>query len=274
MFRQGQIANVHAGMIKDSNNESTVRINVAPDTWVTRTAWRRGNRLWNKMIKQALQAASGVTKSKYTDYKVFLNNASASAYSELPVDASGATIPLGEWNYSEYHSEDVDWADPNLLVTSNRQADTFNVHIVGEHSGAPNNWDRIGLIRSWIDSRAQPDDFPQANLPATISTDPLVNLFDEADAADEVIEMLRTDNDEPPYDEDLHFGIDPAIVATSSGAHLQRVAMAATQSGAGAIAPLNGFSAICGLVQVHVTQAQGSGEVELILDVSTKGEKI
>jgi len=274
MFRQGQVAHVHGGLIKDSNNESVVRINVAPDTWVTRTAWRRGNRLWNQMIQGALEAAKGITKSKYTDYKVYLNNASASAYSELPVDASGATIPSGEWNYSEYHSEDVDWANPNLTTTSNRQADFFNVHIVGEHAGTPQDWTRIGLIRSWIDSRAQPDDFPQANLPATIATDPLVNLFDEADASDEIIDMLRTDNDEPPYDEDLHFGIDPAVVATSSGGHLQRVAMAATQAGAGQIASLNGFSAICGLVQVHITQGVGSGEVELILDVSTKGGKI
>jgi len=64
------------------------------------------------------------------------------------------------------------------------------------------------------------------------------------------------------------------VVATSSGGHLQRVAMAATQAGAGQIASLNGFSAICGLVQVHITQGVGSGEVELILDVSTKGGKI
>ena len=274
MFRQGQVAHVHGGLIKDSNNESVVRINVAPDTWVTRTAWRRGNRLWNKMLKEAREAAPGLVKAKYTDYKVFLNTASATAYSELPVDASGATIPSGEWNYSEYHSEDIDWADPNLLTDPNRQADTFNVHIVGEHSGVPTNWTRIGLIRSWIDSRAQPDDHPQGNLPATIATDPLVNLFDEADATDEIMAMLRTDNDEPPYDEDTHFGIDPAVSAVSQGGLLQRVAMAATQGGAGQIAAMNGFSAICGLVQVHITQGTPSGEVELILDVSMKGDKI
>ncbi len=274
MFRQGQVAHVHGGLIKDSNNESVVRMNVAPDTWVTRTAWRRGQRLWMQMINGALEASKGINKSKYTDYKVYLNSASATAYSVLPVDASGATIPSGEWIYSKYHSEDVDWSDPALLTNTNRQADTFNAHIVGEHGGTPANWTRVGLIRSWIDSRAQPDDFPQGNLPATISTDPLMNLFDEADAADEIIDSLRADNDEPPYDEDLHFGIDPAVVSVSSGGHLQRVAMAATQAGAGQIASLNGFSAICGLVQVHITQGSPSGEVELILDVSTKGGKI
>lgn len=274
LFRQFQVANVHGGLIKDSNNESTVRINVAPDTWVTRTALRRGKRMWEKMLNEAMEGADGLVKSKYTDYKVYLNSASASAYSELPVDASGATIPSGEWIYSKYHTEDIDWANPNLLTNSNREADTFNAHIVGEHIGGPTDWSRIGLIRSWIDSRAQPADHPQGNLPATVSTDPLVNLFDEADAADEIMASLRADNDEPPYDEDLHFGIDPANVNVSQGAHLQRVAMAATQSGAGAIAALNGFSAICGLVQVVITQGVGVGQVELILDVSMKGDKI
>ena len=59
---------------------------------------------------------------------------------------------------------------------------------------------------------------------------------------------------------------------TGTYADLQRVAMAATQSGAGQISAVNGFSALNGLIQVHITQGSGSGEVELLLDVDMKGE--
>lgn len=273
MFKQGQVANVLGGLIKDSNNESTVRINVAPDTWVTRTAWRRGKKLYDKMIKQALEGSPGMIMPKYHDFKVYLNGASAASYAENPVDASGVDLPTGEWVYSKFHSEDVDWSQYTTWVSANRQADTFSANLVGEHDGTPANWNRIGLIRSWLDSRPPVDDHPRT-ISATVSADPLVNLFDEADAADEIIESLRSDNQEAPYDEDSMFGLNPASVGISSGANLQRVAMAATQSGAGAVAALNGFSAICGLVQVHISQGVGTGEVELILDVSTKGEKI
>jgi hypothetical protein len=249
-------------------------MNVAPDTWVTRTALRRGKRLFDKHIEEALEGGLKLKdiKPKYHDFKVYLNNVMGPG-TELPVDADGHNIPSGEWVYSDFHSEDVDW---NVIATagagqpSNRQADTFDTMIVGRHVGTAQDWTRVSLMESWIESRAQPhDDDPV--IPTTIMADPLVNLFDEADAADEVIASLRQDNDNPPYSRSSTFGIDQA-----NGAHnnLQRVAFAATQAGAGQISALNGFSALCGLVEVHITQAVSTGQVELILDVSMKGDKI
>jgi hypothetical protein len=126
------------------------------------------------------------------------------------------------------------------------------------------------LVRSWLDTRAEPitnePDFPNAAL-----SDPLANLFDESDADDEVLERLRDDNDEPPYDENSVFGVGNG--GTGVYGDLQHVAMAATQSGAGQISALNGFSALNGLIQVHITQTT-SGEVEMILDVDMKGEML
>ena len=268
---QMQVCHVAGGLIKDSNNDSVVRINVAPDTWVTRTALRRGKRLFDKHIKGALEATSTSVKPKYHDFKVFLNSSHGTGVTR-PCDATGTEIPRGEWIYSNFHSEDVDW---NVIATagagqpSNREADSFNVMICGDHIGSAQNWTRIGLIKSWFDSRAEPDS-NDPDLPASLPSDPLVNLFDEADAADEIILSLTTDNDRPPYATYNHFG----KTGNGGGTGLQRVAFAATQSGAGQISAMNGFSAIAGLLEVHITQGQGSGEVEMILDVMTKGDKI
>jgi hypothetical protein len=274
LFRQHQVANVMGGLIKDSNNESVVSINVAPDTWVTRAAVRRGKRLFDEMNRQALEAGvvAKSIKPKYHDYKVYLNNVMG-AGTVLPVDADGHTLPSGEWEYSKYHSEDVDW---NVIATagagqpSNRQADSFTAMIVGPHAGNAQDWTRVGLIRSWFDSRAEVDT-NDPDVPVTITSDPLTNLFDEADAMDEVLESLRQDNDSPPYQFNSHWGIDQGNAAQNN---LQRVAFAATQTGAGQISAMNGFSAICGLVEVQIAQGVGSGLVELLLDVSMKGEKI
>lgn len=269
LFRQFQVANVHGGLIKDSNNESVVRINVAPDTWVTRTALRRGKRLFDRMINEATEASDLKSmKPKYHDFKIFLNNVMGTS-PQMPVDADGHTIPAGQWLYSNYHSEDVDWS---VLPSGspNRQADSYTAMIVGQHVGSAPDWTRVSLIKSWFDSRAQ----PQVNdppVPATVTSDPLVNLFDEADAADEIINDLRIIGDEPPYDVNSTIGIDQTNAAQNN---LQRVAFAATQAGAGQISAMNGFSAICGLIEVHITQGVGSGEVELLLDVSMKGGKI
>ena len=261
---------VRGGLLKDSNQDAVIRINVAPDTWVTRTALRRGKRLYDQCYKEAM-AATGDIRGRYWDYKVLLDEGHTPSASILPKDAAGNAIPGGEWVYSEYVSEDIDWASAGLTSSSNRTADKFRAHICGRHTGNAQDWTSIGLITSWFESRPTPkSDVPQ--VAAAVISDPLANLFDEADADDDKMAIMQVANDEPPYDEDSHFGMLSGLSGT--GQNLQRVAFAATQSGAGQISALNGFSALCGLVQIHITVSSGPGDVELILDVETKGDKI
>lgn len=273
LFRQMREYQVMGGLLKDSNQDAVVRCNVAPDTWQTRAAIRRGFAQWNLMIKEGMEGlGKGVFKPKYLDYKVFLNQGHGTS-PMVPADAAGNYLTGGEWTYSTYHTEDVDWAN-YLAWTTNRDTDSFQPMIVGPHlpgPGSGDHWTRISLLKSWIDTRAQPDTSGSPVTSFNARTDPLANLFDEADAADEIIEMLTDDNDRTPYDEDTVFGIQQPYAAHNN---LQRVAFAATQAGAGQVSALNGFSALCGLVQVHITVANVTGDVELILDVNTKGMKI
>jgi hypothetical protein len=274
LFRQMREYQVMGGLLKDSNQDAVVRCNVAPDTWQTRAAIKRGFRQWNLMIKEGMEGLGpGLVKPKYLDYKVYLNQGHGPG-PLLPSDAAGNELDDGDWVYSTYHTEDVDWSNYLNWTTPNRDTDSFQAMIVGPHlpgGGAGDHWNRIGLIQSWIQTRAFPDPSGQPVLQSTISEDPLANLFDEADAADEIIDMLNSDNDRTPYPEAACFGVQQTY---SQFANLQRVAFAATQQGAGQVSALNGFSALCGLVQVHLTTTGQTGDVELILDVNMKGMKI
>ncbi|NCF97519.1 MAG: hypothetical protein GWP21_06350 [Euryarchaeota archaeon] len=210
---------------------------------------------------------------------------------ELPRDAVGQYIAEGEWIYSRYHSEDIQWNNANLHSTANRDADTFGIHVVGKHvEGASGNngdvWSKISLAQSWIDTRSTTIDFDGSPTidSSEMSSDPLANLFDEADAMDEVLDDLDIMNDQPPYHENLFFGntLDIASLPASWGGspfvetqNLQTVALAATQPGAGSISAVNSFSAICGLVQVEISHASsGDNKVELYLDIDTRGSKV
>ena len=268
---------VMGGLIKDSNNESVVRMNVAPYTWYTKNALRRGKRIFDRMINQRLgEATTKLNKSKYHDFKVLLNNNQNidASVNKTPVDAAGHAYALGEWQYSLYVSEDVNWAGADLTAGANRNADEYygmivgNAHVAG--AGGQDQWGRISLVKSWLETRPQPTADPTVD-GAAVTSDPLSNMFDETDADDEVIANLTTRQDEPPYDVDTCPGIEGG---GGSQQNLQRVAMAATQTGAGQISMLNGFSALCGLIQVEITQGAPSGQVELLLDVETKGVKI
>lgn len=271
LHRQFQACNVRGGLLKDSNQDAVAEFNVAPHTWVTKTALRRGKRLFDKMNAQVLKENELVMKPKYHDFKVYLNDNMRTATILYPQDAEGSNIPRNEWVYAQFHSEDVNWADPNLLTNSNRQADTFTAHIVGEHVGSATDWTSVSLMESWFRSRPEPHaDNPLVN--SNVISDPLTNLFDEADADDEIMESLRNNNDRAPYDEFAHFGYVPGA-GNNAERGLQRVAFAATQSGAGQISAINGFTALCGLVEIVIT-VNGPGVVEILLDVDTKGEKI
>lgn len=275
LHRQMRVCTVMGGLLQDSNNGTTLRINTAPDTWVTRTAIRRAFKLWTKMNKQAMEGMPGTIKPAWHDFKIFLNatHAANPGATLQSVDSGGVAWPSGDWDYSEFITEDPDGTAPSF-VTENRDNDNFTAHIVGEHTaggGSGDNWTSIGLIKSWIDSRPTPQS-STPSIPSAMTTEPLTNLFDEADNVDEVLDNIDEFNDAPPYDRNEVAGFDFGI--SSETRNLQRQAVCSVST-ANPIVPLNGFEAICGLVQVHTTQTSGSpGELTLLLDVMTSGGKV
>ena len=168
LVRQGQNFVIHGGLLQDSNNEYTVRFNTAPQAWVVGTALRRARKLWERQYRQIMsEGGVGAVKPKYWDWKVYLNNAMRTGTILDAKDADGTAYAAGEWRYSQFASEDVDWADPATLAQGNRNADEFTAHICGDHAGASGNWESIGIIESWKDTRPQPDS-DQPDTPASI----------------------------------------------------------------------------------------------------------
>jgi len=268
LVRQGQNFVVHGGLIQDSNNEYTVRFNAAPQSWVVGTALRRARKMWELQYKQVM-SEGGIGRSmkpKYWDWKIFLNQGHVSAGfgNNLDAkDADGNPYPNGEWAASQFASEDVDWTVPPGV--SNRNADEFSVHLVGQHLGANPNWTSVGLIESWRDSRPTVDaDTPDVDTSTRnqIIADPLVNVFDESDADDERLEHLTSHNDSPPYDTSI-------VPGAGTGTGLERMAMAATST-ANPIVPFGGFIAPHGLIEVHCTRAS-AGDVTILMDVEAVG---
>ena len=266
LVRQGQNFVIHGGLIQDSNNGYTLRFNTAPQSWVVGTALRRAKKMWDLQYKQALsEGGLGRLKPKYWDWKVYLDAAHANGAATIsPVDAAGTGYPGGEWIYSKFASEDVDWSNPALLTSANRNADEFTAHIVGQHNGSSSDWESVGIIESWRDSRPEPDqDEPDTPNEAAILADPLVNLFDEADADDERLIHVMQFGDNPPYDEDRVPGDGSGTVG------LERMAMAATST-ANPIVSFGGFVAPHGLIQVNATRAS-DGNVTILMDVEAVG---
>lgn len=261
LHRQKLIYTVYGGYYVDSNG-SRIDLNVAPLNWVSKLAVNRAFKMWKKMTAKTLKDASATSKSRYRDFKVYLNQGMG-AGPLLPLDAAGNNLHAtpGEWDYTTLTTADPE--GPGGVTP-----DAFELQIVGPTvagGGPPDNWNRVGIIQSWFDSRprpeaSQPDDIPNVS-------DPLMNLFDTGDVIDDRLVIINTENDAAPYDEPVAFG---NAAAYSGTANLQRVSTAFTTS-ANPVVPIHGFQALCGLIQLEFS-GDDPGAYELVLDVETKGE--
>lgn len=261
LHRQKAIYTVYGGFFVDAQG-NRCNINTAPMTWVTKRAVNRGFAMWRKMTAKTLEDAGASSKSRYRDFKVYLDNQHGTPL--LPLDASSNDYNVGtlpEWNYATLISEDP--------VPGSQPGDPsgFELMICGKSVGSDPDWSRVSLVQSWIDSRPTPEDSEPNNIPNV--ADPLMNLFDDGDAMDNRITIINDENDAPPYDEDNVFGSTEAN-GNSNNLQRQSVAQPATAT---PVAPIHGFQALCGLIQVVVGTGSGSNEWELVLDVETKGEQ-
>lgn len=261
LHRQKAIYTVYGGFFVDSQG-NRCDINTAPLTWVTKRAVNRGFAMWRRMTAKTLSEAGASSKSRYRDFKVYLDNQHGGA-PMVPVDASGNDLYVTgpEWDYSTLTTEDPDGPGGTT-------PDAFDLAIVGPHVGADPNWTRISLIKSWLDSRPAPEDSQPNDIPNV--TDPLMNLFDDGDAMDERLTLINTEGDAPPYDETIVFG---NAAASGASNNLQRQSVAVPTVGTQPVAAVHGFQALCGLVQVVVGEGTAANQWELVLDVETKGEK-
>ena len=261
LHRQKQVYTVYGGYYVDSQG-SRIDINVAPNTWPVKRAINRGFSLWRKMVARTLKDMEGAGTGSYSDFKVLLNENNYLNAPLLPKDSAGNDLfeagGAPEWDYATLTTEDPD--GPGGVAP-----DQFDLHIAGPHTGADPDWNRIGLLTSWINSRAIPDS-ANPDLPADFAADPLNNLFDSGDVQDDRLNIIAVENDAAPYDEDTMFG---ANAPAGTNSNLQRVNTSISTT-ANAVVPVFGFEAICGLLQLEVG---ASTSWELVLDVESVGVK-
>jgi len=265
-YRQGLYYYVAKMTIHNSSN-AWVSATVVPDTWMTKQAWIRGFRVWQKMQSRAVDAGGfqGAV-GPYRDFKVAMDGSHTFSSSELPTYSSISPNDLvcDEWVQTTLVSDDPDNTihDPN---EDPHEVDTFLLHMVGPHNGANEDWTSVGLIASLMSTR----EVPATNAPVAASdmvTDPITNMFDAGDSHDDVIGLMNTEGDKPPYDADQLVGSlddDDSLV----------VAQCATGgSGSGTVGVATGFCAPFGLIKIITDESPddaGStiGSIEVNLEL-------
>jgi len=257
-YRQGVYYYVNS--IEVYNNEQgVVDLYTLPDNWVTKNAWNRGFAVFQKMNALTNSPLTNGIRPKYHDFKVHMTSGMQSQGSANPslhnVAGTGTEHTADDWVYSKMVSADAD-ADPA------QEADDFEVHMIGAHTGSSDNWTSVGLIKSYAESRAR----PHVTAPVTdtnLQTDPLLNIFDFSgeEQMNDIIANLEEDNDAPPYNLDNYVG-------ETSGS-LQHVARVGTEVGLGRVGRAAGFCAPFGLICVDSQSISSAFRVVLNLAQGT-----
>jgi len=172
-------------------NGGRVSVSTAPDSWVSRGAWRRAFQAWKMMNKEATGQLAGSIAGTWSDFKIFLSADMAGATLKLPMDNGGNTVTTSntDWDVSTFVTPDGTTTD-----------DEFYGTLLGDHVGAAGSRTSVGLIRSYGESRATVQ-LEDPAVPSVASSDPLVNLFDYGTTIDDVIDNLEDENDHPPYNQ-------------------------------------------------------------------------
>ena len=235
-----QFAYYHVNSVELYNNEDAfVDLHVLPDNWVTRNAVARGKGIFDKMNDLVTQNRRSILP-KYHDFKVYMSNlhrTTGTSYPSLYTINSGHAVQTpDDWEYSQLVSGDDDGDGV-------QQADNFYLHVLGGHAGVASNWESIGLIKSYAESRARQNETNPVT-PSNMPGDPLLNLMDlsSEEQINDIVLRLDEDNDGTPYDNSAYVGY-----GTNSMSQAARLVTSATM---GRTTIAAGFCAPFGLICV------------------------
>lgn len=254
LIHQKQVFTVMGGMMVDDATDTKVKISTAPNNFYTRNAVTRGFRAWKAARAKALEASGDSASqvvAKYSDYKVFLDNAGTSAYLN-PFDAGSTELTSGEWTASSIVPE---------------QGVAKNFQIVGNAHTAS----RYCLALGWLETRknlTRDPSMPDLNADGTedVEVDFIATMFQDSVEDTERLNRIEGINDDRPFP--LTELMTTASAYSASEPKNLQLQFIHHSQGNELAHPVPGFQALCGLLRVDVTN--GSNPI-LIIDVDTKG---
>lgn len=210
-FRQGtQVAIEEVRMISDG--DATLDIYRIPDSWVSVNSYVKSYSLWQEQQHQVLDSDPSY-KTRYRDFKVFMNYAHAVGVvgleAEQYVGSLPALFPLGFTGAIAMSQSAYEWQHSHIQMPNDDTVGNtveYHLHMLGDTVDPADATyvHSLGMISGYAASRARPN-LPDPNLPDNSAGGTwaeeawMTAMFDAGDNYQEIREDLQLENDVPPY---------------------------------------------------------------------------
>ena len=189
-------------ILTPSGTTGEVTISKLPNTWTMSNSWEKSFRTWTKMNNQALAETESI-RPKFLDFKIYADaqhHQLGYVSNLLPLSAAGVATP-GEWVPSKAVVP-FGPASPGNTVEFEFIATGANFPGISAVTGL----NAVSLIEGYAASRGLPYS-PDPNTPAdaddadgSTPENWMAAIFNEGtDQDSEILESMRTENDEAPY---------------------------------------------------------------------------
>ncbi len=241
-----------------SAGTTQVSIGKFTNDWCTLNAWEMAFHNWNEQQKTAADESSKEsTKAKYRDFKIFFNEAHATAGASANLIPANFLLTGGGTTHYEW--------DMSQFVLPNEPSGT-SVEVFGHMYGAddaatPGASSTCGLIQAYAESRARPTALDPNIVDLPAGTTLYGAMIDVGEDITDIIENWQDNNHVPPYliDEISPFEFYPGGSSGQGGGNTEATsgilhAILSTTAGtertvAGAFARGGLFN--CGLIKVQ-----------------------
>lgn len=265
LYKQGKVYSVKSITAFNTSGTTSLKVCTAPDTWMTRSAWKRGKRIHEAQFTRAIEASGGVMRMPtFHDFKVYLNSSmkgDADFYNNKVRDHNGNPASDGEWVYADFETD----------MTG---AKSFKVGLLGDPTDTTGNGniDYVGLIQSYGEARRTVSLNPGIDSDAeNEELNAVLSFANSEDVQDEVFENVLNDNDTAPYagtgETALTGNRYPGASLNMPSSQLVRL-MAVGGTSNPDVEICRGFDAICGLIEIQTTSSISDDNIDIIIELS------
>lgn len=209
LYRQGKTYYVHSMELTPAaatTSQVDFQVMKIPNTWMSHNSWKRAKKAWQKQQRDATRKGLvSPSYGKWRDFTVLMDTVNANSQDTVLKNTVEGNwlLPIDALNNALSTSGSAVTPSEVVIAKEGTGAEeTYTLHMLGDDNNTDNshlNSDGSkAIIQGYADTRVTVG-AQEPDLPGDASDSWLVEMFDPSDDLHDVIDIIETHGERPPY---------------------------------------------------------------------------